>query len=80
MGFCEKYYVVTTLEMKNKSSIILHLMIFKAFNNLVLKLTLFLQSQCMDFVRPQLEIKYSNLCYTCLLVESMPNTWLTDLM
>lgn len=35
----------------------LHLMSFKAFNNLVLKLTLFLQSQCMNFVRPQLEIK-----------------------
>jgi hypothetical protein len=57
----------------------LHLMSFKAFNNLVLKLTLFLQSQCMNFVRPQLEIKiFITICviHVCSWNQCHTHGWL----
>ncbi len=47
----------TTPEMKDKKYLMCYPMTFDAFNVLVEKLTLFLKFECLNLVRPQLEVK-----------------------
>jgi hypothetical protein len=47
----------TTSEIKDTKFLLHYKMNFEAFNNLVLELTSFLQSSCLNLVRPQLKIK-----------------------
>ncbi len=47
----------TTLEIKDWKFLLHYIMSFEAFNNLVLELTHFLQSSCLNPIKPQLEIR-----------------------
>jgi hypothetical protein len=47
----------TTLEMRDRIFLLHYRMSFEAFNILVLELTHFLQSSCLNPIRPQLEIR-----------------------
>ncbi len=46
----------TTPEIRDRKFLLHYRMSFEAFNNLVLELTPFLQSSCLNLIRPQLEI------------------------
>jgi len=47
----------TTLEMRHRKFMGYYKMIFEAFNNLIKELTLFFQSQCVNLVQPQIELR-----------------------
>jgi hypothetical protein len=47
----------TTPEIRDRKLLLHYRMNFEAFNNLVLELTPFLQSSCLNPIRPQLDIK-----------------------
>jgi hypothetical protein len=47
----------TTLEMRHRKFMGYYRMSFEAFNNLLLELTLFFQSHCVNLIQPQVEIR-----------------------
>ncbi len=69
----------TTPEMKDKKIFLHYKMNFETFNNLVLELTPFLQSSCLNHVKPQLEIKRLwLLLFIDLLMDLMFHIWPID--
>ncbi len=67
--------------MRDRKFFLYYRMSYETFNNLVEELTPFLKSQCMNPVRPQLEIrKLWILSFTNLLMAIVPHIWVTVLM
>ncbi len=50
-------YGITTLEMRDQKNLMYYRMTFDAFNVLVEKLTSFLKFECLNLLRPQLEVR-----------------------